>query len=235
MDKKQIKAAVFSGSRNLYKHMVPAVKALLYHSDCDRVYMLIEDDKFPEPLPDYVKTINVSKQRYFKKGGPNAISLYTYMAMMRGVLSQLFPDLDRILSLDCDAFAVKDISSLWDLPIDNYYFAASREPARCLNGELYTNTGVALYNLRKIREDGIDQAIIDELNSKKYLNLEQDVYNFVCRGKIYIMPSTYNATDYTEPAADPHIIHYAGIREWYEMPEVQKAAAISWDEIRRDA
>ena len=42
-----IKAAVYTGTRNLYKQMVVAVKSLIRNSDVDKIYLLIEDDEFP--------------------------------------------------------------------------------------------------------------------------------------------------------------------------------------------
>ena len=44
---KPIKAAVYTGTKNLYKAMVPAVKSLVCNSDVDKIYLFIEDDKFP--------------------------------------------------------------------------------------------------------------------------------------------------------------------------------------------
>ena len=70
-----MKAAAYTGTRNLYSGMVPAVKSLLAHSDVEKVYLLIEDDEFPYYLPDCVETVNVSNQTYFRPGGPNMVSV----------------------------------------------------------------------------------------------------------------------------------------------------------------
>lgn len=226
-----MKAAVFAGSRNLYHDMVPAVKALLINSDVDIVYLLIEDDTFPEYLPECVKTINVSNQQFFRKDGPNMKSCFTYLAMMRGALAYLFPDLDRILAMDCDAIADRDISHLWDLPIDNYYLAAAREPARSMYGQDYINVGVCLYNLKKLR-DGMADRVIELLNTDFLGNVEQDAFCYLCQGQIYILPSTYNSTIVTDPVEDPHIVHYCTFNDWPTRPLVQKYRAIGWDQIR---
>jgi lipopolysaccharide biosynthesis glycosyltransferase len=106
--------------------MIPAIKSLLINSDVDKIYLLIEDDVFPFDLPSNVETINVSNQKYFRPNGPNMNSHYTYLAMMRAALAKVFPDLDTILSLDVDTIVNQDISDVWNLPIENYYFAASR-------------------------------------------------------------------------------------------------------------
>ena len=216
------KAAVYTGSRNLYADMVTAVKSMLTNSDVDRIYLLIEDDEFPFSLPECVTTFNVSGQLYFRPDGPNMGSRYTYLAMMRAALAKVFPDLDRILSLDVDTIVDKDISEVWELPIDDCYYAASVEKHRCYEGLLYTNTGVALYNLKKLRDDGKVDEVIDVLNTRRYTWVEQDVFNYLCQGRIAEMPSKYNVNTWTEPTGDPRILHYAGIREYQCFPDVVK-------------
>ena len=153
-----MKAAVYTGSRNLYPYMVPAIKSLLIHSDVDKIYLYIQDDQFPEYLPPNIQIRNATNQKYFRKYSPNLNSKFTYLAMMRAALAKEFPDLDKILSLDVDTIVVKNISDVWNLPIQDYYFAASREPLRSKGGEYYTcdlyvNTGVCLYNLKQLSHD----------------------------------------------------------------------------------
>lgn len=229
--KRPIKAAVYTGARNLYPEMIPAVKSLMTHSDVEKIYLMIEDDEFPYWLPKEVETINVSGQQYFKSDGPNMKSRFTYMAMMRATLAKEFPDLDQILSLDVDTIVNKDICNIWDLPIDDYYFAAAREPDRCKNGEIYCNIGVTLYNLKKLREDGKADEAIEALNTDHYKYLDQDVFNKYCQGGIYIMPADYNVTDFTDKPEVMRIIHYAGIREWKDIPLVNQYRRASWEGV----
>lgn len=225
--------AVYTASRNLYPDLLPAVKSLFINSDVDKVFFLIEDDSFPCWLPDKIECINVSNQTFFDKDGPNMNSRFTYLAMMRATLAKLFPDIDRILSLDVDTIVDKYIGSdLWKLPIENYYFSASKEPFRTDYEKLfYTNIGVTMYNLDKLRDGKVDE-VIAELNKKRYSFLEQDVFNYLCQGYILDMPSCYNANDWTMPTYDKKIVHYAGIKDWNKEPLVEKYRAITWDRIK---
>ena len=191
-----MKVACYTGTKNLYPLMVPAVKSLIKNTTVDKVYLLIEDDDFPYPLPNFVETINISDQTWFKPGGPNMDSPFTYMAMIRAALCHIFPEINTILSLDVDTIFLKPCSEIWDLPIDNCYFAASQEPLRCRGGLLYCNTGIALYNLKKLRDGKADE-IIEVLNRHTFDNLEQDVFSYLCQGFIYDMPSDYNVTNFT--------------------------------------
>ena len=227
------KYAVYTGTRNLYTHMVPAIKSLLANSDVDKIYLLIEDDEFPYELPEgLVETKNLSGQTWFGPECKNSKSSFTYMAMIRVCFAKIFPDLDKILSLDVDTFAVRDASDVWNLPIDGRYFSASVEVDRSQKEKrTYTNAGVMLQNLKKIREDKLDDFFIHELNTRVYPFLDQDVFNIFCQGKIQEMPCEYNSNEYTSIAKNPRIVHYAGIRKWDDKPEYTLYNSLPWDTV----
>lgn len=225
------KIAVYSGTRNLYPHILTCIKSLLIHSDVEKIYLLIEDDEFPEKLPGICECINVSNQTYFRKDGVNMHRYFTYMAYMRAALPKIFPDLDKILSLDADAIVVDDINDIWDLPIDDCYYSAAYEMAKSRSDFFYANTGVCLYNLKKIREDGIDDKVIEAVNEKEYICPEQDALAELCQGHIYEMPQEYNATRYTKPTDHPKIVHYAGITNWVDYAEYKEFERIDISEI----
>lgn len=232
------RVAVYTGSRNLYSDMIPAVKSMLKNGKPDLIYLLIEDYKFPYWLPSNVKTINVSGQNFFPKDSPNMRSKFTYLAMMRAALAKVLPqDIDTVLSLDCDTIIVGDITELWERDLDGYYFSASIEPHRTKGEMLYTNTGVALYNLKMLRETGKVDEVIAELNTNTYPWVEQDVFNYLCQGHILPMPSDYNANNWTLPTNDIRIKHYAGISCWNSEYDVQFYRNMEWfritDEVER--
>ncbi len=225
-----MKYAAYTGTRNMYKDMLPSVKSLLSHVDDVTVFFLIEDDVFPYPLPNEVRTINVSDQKFFYPNGPNMNSQFTYMAMMRIAMCYVLPqDIDRVLVMDSDVIINDDISELWQLNLDDYYFAAAPESHRCYYGLLYCNTGVAMYNLDKLR-DGKAQEIINVLNLRKYTWVEQDVNNYLCQGRILEMDGNYNANDWTAHGDNPKVIHFAGHGDWTEMDIVKRWADKPWPE-----
>jgi len=232
------KCAVYTGSRNIYEDMLMSAKSLIANSDVNQIYFLIEDDIFPYELPETEEVtftvMNVSNQRFFPFYGPNMATKFTYFAMLRGALPKIFSEYDRILSLDCDTICNRDVSHIWELPIDDYYFAAAIEPARCTGGLMYTNAGVMLQNLKKLRDSKTDE-IIDVLNRQRFSWVDQDVMNYLCQGYIYEMNSEYNATEFTKPAQNPRIIHFAGLKQdiWTHHPLAKKYQNMSWTEVFR--
>lgn len=227
-----MKAAVYAGTRNLYSDMTTAAKSLAMHSNVDVVYFLIEDSKFPERLPDYVQCLDVSGQKYFSKNSPNIYKLWTWMVLMRAALPKIFPELDRILSLDVDTIVNYNIDELWDLPLGDVYLAGVLEPLKSVRSSIYVNMGVAMFNLEKLRNDRMDDKIIRSLNRDRFRFAEQDCINLLCQRSILTIPSTYNANRFTEPCEDPKIIHFAAESDWKKLPIVQSYKVLSWDEIR---
>ena len=229
-----MKAAAYCATRNLYEDTLPSLKSLLINTDVERVYLVIEDDEIGIELPECVECINVWAQPfYFDPDGPNFNKRWTYMALMRAALPFMFPDLDRILSLDPDVIIDKGIGSyFWDLPVEDYYLAGAIEPFKTIQEIPYVNMGVAVFNLKLLRESGKCARIIKNLNRIDYRFPDQDAINAECYRRILPFPSDYNASIATEEANDPKVIHYAAIQEWQHLPLVEKYRSILFSDIR---
>lgn len=233
-----MKAAVYFGSHHIYADMIPASKSLLINTDVDKIYLLIEDDVFPYELPDsgVVETINISEliPQIFVPNGPNYKTEWTYIGLIRAALTKVFPNLDRILSIDCDTIVREDISDLWDLNLDDYYFAGVQEPHMSnLTHGLYINAGMMMCNLKKLREDGKDDEMIQILNTKRLYFVAQDAINAVCRDHILGLSGDYNSCPYTIQSYNQKVLHFAGIRgTWRDYPIVKHYREIPWSEIR---
>ena len=226
-----MRAAVYTGTRNLYGDMETAAKSLIANSDVDKVYFLIEDAEFPTKLPPIIECVDVSGQRFFRPDGPNMSSGFTYMVLLRAAFSDMF-DLDMIVGLDSDAICLQDVSALWDTDLDGVYFAAAREPDRSCRELTYTNMGVTVYNLAKLR-DGKAAEIIDVLDNHRFTWMEQDVFNSLCQGRIGILDGDFNACNYTEHTDHPRIVHYAARNDWRGEPCVREYRDMPWDEVMR--
>ena len=214
------KVACYCMTRNIYPMVRPSLNSLLKNSSVDHVYLIAEDDDVGFPLPDKVSVVNVADQTFFSKDGPNYGCYWTYMVMMRIALCHVLPEEEQVLSLDLDTIVAENIDDLWDTPINDFYCAGVREPAKSGSG-LYVNGGVVLWNLEKMR-DGMADRIIRELNTIRYDFPEQDVMNKFCRGQIYELSSSYNVTRYTTQTAYPRIYHFAATAGWYRFnPLVQ--------------
>lgn len=232
------RVAVYCGTYNTYMSMATSAKSLLYHTRMDKIYFLIEDDVFPFDLPDngIIECINVKNQTWFPKEGPNFNNDWSYMCMMRAVFSKLIP-YKKILSFDIDIVVQEDIGCLFDdYDMTDYYIAGVAEPQRQKSSQdpLYINFGVVIMNLDKIRRDGIDDKVIQALNTQKFGCPEQDAFNKFCAWHILQLPNDYNATvssHITGEAERERIIHYAGIRYWRHFGAVKEYNLKDWNFI----
>ena len=227
-----MKAAVYCGTRNVYRDMTPAAKSLLRHSDVEKIYFLIEDGSFPEPLPSCIETIDVSSQRWIHPDGPNAGRRWTWMSLVRAALPYILPDLDRVLNLDNDTIVTGDVSWLWDLDLDGHYFAGVREPGKSIR-HAYINYGVSVHNLRLLRESGKCAEIIRALNTKRYDCPMQDSMYELCGGRVKLLDGAYNVSDYTQsPTEAPRILHFAADPGWEFREDVELWRRTPWSEVR---
>lgn len=230
-------AAVYTGTRNLYGEMVAAVKSLLKNSTVERVYLLIEDDEFPYPLPECVETINIAEEtrRTFPPEGPNAGTQFKPLCMMRAVCARVLPEsLERVLQLDVDTIVLDDLQELWDMNLTGKWFAAVPEHLGKFRpyGPKYYNLGVAMLNLREIRESGVDKRLAELLNEEELPYIDQDAWNKLGMERAAELPVRFNECFCTGHTEHPAIFHYAGILHWHHEPLVERYRSMPWSEIR---
>lgn len=228
------RVAVYAGTKNIYDQMYVCLKSLLANNKMDRVYLLIEDDEFPYPIPENVHPFNISRQEYFKEGTPNYSSKWSYMTMMRCVFGAMFPDEHRILWLDCDTIVNDDITDLFDMNMDGYMYAGAIEPQNCKNVFRYINCGVLLMNLDMIRQTNRESEMVMFLNSYQFNFPDQDVINMLCQGWIRIIGSEYNQSPYTTATTRPKIYHFAAINNFFDDWVYKKYDAMKIEDLKQE-
>lgn len=226
---------MYAGTRNLYADMCVTAKSLLYHNGADTVYFLIEDDTFPHDIPPCIRTMNVSGQTIFPHDGPNYNSIWTYMVLIRAALSKLFPQYQRIIHMDVDTIVKQPIDFLWTVDLGDHYFACVEEKHIQIRPHPYYNFGMAIHNIAKIRQDKVDDTIIQTINTVKLMLPEQDAVNSVCRKNILELPPEYNAMCFNIPKlSDDKVIikHFASKSKLHPLSELyHQYAALSWDNV----
>lgn len=227
------KAVVYAGTRNLYKDMLSAVKSMLTYNPDVQIYLLIEDDQYPFYMPENVESINVSGQPWFRKTGPNFRSGWSYMILMRAALTKLFPEYDRILSMDVDTLATEDLSCLWEMDMTDMGVAGVPEYEIITRPRDYINVGCMMQNLKLIREKEWDNRMIDMLNRLKLNWPEQDAINTVMKGHIIILPVRYNDSFPCGYTDNPAVIHLCGPDKKNDkrMPMYEAFGKKPWDDI----
>ena len=137
---------------------------------------------------------------------------YSYLVNMKLLVPKLFPELDKILILDCDTLIINSgLEELLDDNIDDYYaggvldipiffgpklFKFGWEQKKQCQTQTYFNCGLIYLNLKKIREDNKDfellQAAIKYPENLKCLMYEQTVFNYIFRNKVKLVDPKFN-------------------------------------------
>lgn len=142
-------------------------------------------------------------------------------------------DDDKILYLDSDVIILSDIAELYNHNIDDYYIAGVEDKQSIVmrsrinpkGDERFINSGVMLLNLKKFREDNLEEIIFNKLREIDWYT-DQDVINDVCRDKILQLPLKFNLMpveggdhyvnrreEFEEAFIAPVILHYV-IKPW---------------------
>ena len=109
---------------------------------------------------------------------------------------------DRVLYIDCDTVILDSLKDLWETDIDGYILAGVRDTVEDFNAGAvglrdnseYINSGMMLYNLKKMREIHFTEQVIDcfHLYNGYVPHHDQGVVNYIARGKILYLPVRYN-------------------------------------------
>ena len=137
---------------------------------------------------------------------------------------------------DCYLAAAKDIGLRYGT---DGFFARHRASIGFSNEDItgYFNAGVLVMNLKKIREDGLEERFVSLL-ANNYTFVDQDILNMVCKGKVRYLPARFNIVansihnryyayhvcsdprDREDLLADRSVIsHYAGVVKPWQLQE----------------
>lgn len=189
------------------------------------------------------------------------LTVFTYARLLIPFLLQ---DCDKCIYLDTDTVVMKDLSELFQTDIDSYYIAGvkdygvqmdARRNCRIRDSfseksmEDYVNAGVLLMNLKKIRDEKIDDVFKDQVG-KNWRFEDQDIINKCCYGKKVFLPVKYNVLyryyrrsrfwekgfypeeDMRQANENPIILHYTSrdMKPWKYLGS--RAAGIWWKIVR---
>lgn len=243
-----------SCNKEWYEYLVVDIYSLLYfNKNVKKIYLVVETETIDDIkyLKDIKEKFNVEfvlinynnySDKYLSINSPNRDTEYSNFCFSRLILAD-FIDEDKVIYLDTDAIVRKDISRLWNIDINDYYVIGVKDYGVMCDGYLdslnlrgkYINSGVVVFNLKKIREDKIIDKWFEIINHKKLLYPDQDAMNIICTDKEYYIHSMYNfINNATLDVINKDLVkiyHFAGPKdnwladrfyaeEWYDSEEL---------------
>ena len=129
------------------------------------------------------------------------VGLFPLQTYYRIALPSLLPDLDRIIYTDVDMVNFKDLSEMYNIkfkdkmyicaPIDYPHMTSELEEYGIKTNK-YVNVGIAIFNLKAMREDDIENKIREFIKKNHNLkSFDQTAINAVCYNNIQILPFKY--------------------------------------------
>lgn len=215
---------VYSLTRNLYPYLMGAIRSLLDHNDDVMIYVMAEDDELPFEIPCPHEILNMSGQTFFPADGPNMKNGFTYMAMLRAATPLLIPE-DRAIQLDIDTIVCDSLRPIWEMDLSDKWIAWCPETFGKWKpfGPKYYNFGVAVLNLRQLREDNAPAYMIRTLNTVQVPFIDQDIMNmFAVPEKSVDLPVRYNESFCCGQTENPAIVHFAGFPDWATNPDTPR-------------
>lgn len=161
-------------------------------------------------------------------------SVVTYYRLF---IASLFPEYDKVIYLDCDLIVLGDISELYCLDLGDNILAAGPEQfvqntkefrlyakkALGVDPDGYVNAGVLLMNLKQFRKNGIEEQFVHLMTEYDFdlLDPDQAYLNYLCFGKIYVLPNGWNKEPMPLPCeGEKNIVHYALYKKPWQYDDV---------------
>ena len=220
-------------TKNWYYYLTVDLYSLLENNkNVEKIYLLLETnnindvprlDKIIAKYNVKVEIINFNEifDSLVKKGNINRDTIFSNFCFARLALPYLVRE-DKIIYIDTDAIVLQDISHLWKINMDDYYVAGCKDYGIIRDGTYdrlgihgkYVNSGVIILNLKKIREDNIQEKWFNVINDNELKYPDQDALNIVCQDKELYLPSMYNyvrnVTKEIQRLEYIKVMHYAG-------------------------
>ena len=133
--------------------------------------------------------------------GKNALNTEQNPTFYRYYLPDLLPNINKVLWLDADVLVYRSLRPLYQTNIQKYYVAGVEDANSCnyaslIDMEKIFNAGILLFNLDKMRQDGMMKTVLktdwDLENAGKRKQYDQTVLNVAFKDNIKWLPPKYN-------------------------------------------
>lgn len=161
-------------------------------------------------------------------------SIVTYYRLF---IASLFPQYDKVIYLDCDIVVLGDISELYNTALGENIIAAApeqfvrnthefriyAEKALGVDPDVYVNAGVLVISLDEFRKNEIEKKFVDLITVYDFdlLDPDQAYLNYLCRGKIHVLPNGWNKEPMPLPCeGEKNLVHYALYKKPWQYDDV---------------
>lgn len=184
-----------------------------------------------------IEFVNISEQLEGIKSKLKNVYHFSIVTYYRLFIASLFPQYDKVIYLDCDLVVTGDISELYNTELNENILGACpeeyvqntpefriyAEKALGVDPDTYVNAGVLVMNLAEFRKNKIEKQFIKLITKYDFdlLDPDQAYLNYLCRGKILVLPNGWNKEPFDiECEGKKNIVHYALYKKPWQYDDV---------------
>lgn len=158
---------------------------------------------------------------------------WSTVCYVRLFFAEMFPDLDKIMHIDCDTIIRGSLEEAYKTDMEDYYcaacydcVAASKRKLGLPNYKPYLSNGFIVFDLEKMRRDDIVERFVQYIVEKKgeLPHLDQDVLSEVLGENTQILHPKYNLMSITT-AYGPDSVAFFDDDPYYSKMELKEAVA----------
>ena len=158
---------------------------------------------------------------------------YSPAIMYRLATAEILPHLDKVLYLDCDVVAVRDVGELWDIDLGDKLLAGKDAlefyddritdlECGCRYNKIYFHTAVLLMNLKKMREWHFFEKVIETVKRAPCFSCpDQGILYLLldnCHWKV-LSRSYFTLLMFNYDTVYPSVCYHYSFRPWI-FPEI---------------
>jgi len=233
---------LYSTDSNYAPHAAASIYSLLDNNrDFEKINIYIIDDNISEECKERFQQLaarfsHASIIFYpFEKLKPKLQIKETWFAMVgyaRLMLSEI-TEVEKILYIDCDTIINGSLKELWETDMEGYCIGGVQDnPALYAleaigmdDNDRYINSGVMLINLKKWKDDNVEEKIIQMINEHNgfVFHHDQGIVNGVCRNSIKILHPKFNTMSQFFLMNAKQIKSLYDIKNYYTQDELDEA------------
>lgn len=267
MQNNQTIPIVLTTDKKFITYTAVTLYSICYNADKNKKYEVIifyDDDidlnnriKFDCILNQFsnfaLRFINIKQyfEKYCLKSNIPHVSKATFY---RYVIPDVLPEYDKVVYLDTDLVVNTDVSELYEIDLENNYFAACNDNSLrqqislALSGiegykhvdeyfkklgfenvmEDYFNAGVLVFNSRLMREDNLSQKMLENAQNNNYVHSGQDPMNICTYKRVKFIPLTWNTMTWEPVEGSLNLLsekYYNEYMEAVKKPKIVHYAA----------
>ena len=154
---------------------------------------------------------------------------YTLLRLLADIIEDI-PD--KILYLDIDMMAAKDISCLYNIDISDYEYAAVREKygSKLIRPD-YINAGMLLLNMKKIKETDLLKKARNLIRTKKMIFADQDAIYWSTTKKLLLKRIYNEQSNFSKK--DTVICHFCKRLLLFPYPRIENFKQWQIEEVHK--